>query len=55
MSVTRVTSGALASQGIYCLGEDLHRRVVTDLEKKLMRPKLNTIELHERILAEQRH
>jgi hypothetical protein len=32
--VTRVTSGALASQEIYCLGEDLHRRVVTDLEKK---------------------
>ncbi len=32
--VTRVTSGALASQGIYSLGEDLHRRVVLDLEIK---------------------
>jgi hypothetical protein len=31
--VTRVTSGALASQGIHCLGEDLHCRVVTDLER----------------------
>ncbi len=32
--VTRVTSGALAGQGIYCLGEDLYCRVVTDLERK---------------------
>ncbi len=31
--VTRVTSGVLASQGIYCLGKDLHCRVVTDLKR----------------------
>jgi hypothetical protein len=35
--VARVTFGALARQGIYCLGEDLHQRVLTDAETKQAR------------------
>ncbi len=32
--VAGVTSGALASQGVYCLDKDLHQRVLTDSETK---------------------